>query len=161
MCQALGMLDGVLTLGGRQTGGKCAQVTLRSPRGSAAQKDQLHKCVQRWVGRVSVKSQMVNILGFGGHRVFVPTTQLCHCHRKQTQTICQRMGVACSNMKTGVGWVWARVCQPWCSGGLTRAGTRQGGLAAGKAPEAVTFHEQLKADSVTEAQSTLTPMTAS
>lgn len=69
---------------GQTSTGNCVLPT----EGSAVRgTDRACKSVQRWVGRLSVKSQMVNILGFGGHRVSVPTTQLGHSHGKQTRTM--------------------------------------------------------------------------
>lgn len=35
-------------------------------------------------GKLSVKGQIVSILGFVGQMVSVTTTQFCHCHTKAT-----------------------------------------------------------------------------
>lgn len=47
------------------------------------------------VGKLSVKGPLVNILGFVGHMVSVPSTQLCHCSMpKQPHTISKLISIA-------------------------------------------------------------------
>lgn len=51
----------------------------------------------------SVKSQMVNILGLGGHIVSVTTAKLC-CHSaKETETMCKKNEHICIPMQL---YVW-------------------------------------------------------
>ena len=75
-------------------------------------------CYRTGVGKLSVKGQIVNILGFVGHMVSVTTTQLCMCGVKTAidnieMNECDCAPVKLCLQKPEVGWIWCLgyVCQ--------------------------------------------------
>ena len=67
-------------------------------------------CHRMGVGKLSVKGQIVNILGFVGHMVSVTTTQLCICGVKTVidnieMNECDCAPVKLCLQKPEVGWI--------------------------------------------------------
>jgi len=69
------------------------------------------RCYRTGVGKLSVKGQIVNILGFMGHLVSVTTTQVC-CRSAKTgiadieMNECDCVPVKLYLQKQEVGWTW-------------------------------------------------------
>lgn len=95
-------LRGFMPVGKADVGQTCTDNCLITTEGSATEMD---RQLQGWDGpqggKLSVKGQLVNIVGFAGWRILVPTTQLCHGSVNRPQTIGRWVGVAVLPYKTG------------------------------------------------------------
>lgn len=87
------------------------QLTVPSLQREAPRRGMRASCGKELGLACACKNQIVNSSGSAGHRVFVPTTQLCHCCMK----------TATGNMSTQEGWLCpyenrGRICLPVCQG---------------------------------------------